>query len=250
MMIRNGLRLSKLTLSITRVGSTNIDTLPTIEMSIVQVHTDGPVLRILHLGTSPAQPPAISPSEQGKQGEAKECAHLPRLCRLRAAAATKFAMLKSHLKGKGCGRHAAKKAAAAAAKGPARTFWRHPHARPHHGHHRQHHHHHQRVNTFFTTLKNTLRTCFQILLPILVGVAAGMTASLGGMIVGTLGVGLYRKFVRGDERGVYEIVGTWDPRSGAEEVLVMEEEPPAYKDEKVGGESEVVVAVDEVGSKQ
>jgi hypothetical protein len=245
-MIRDGLRLSQMKLTLTRINGAELGhSLPAIDLSVLQLSSElpanGPVVRIVRLSTSPATPSAISPSEQEKQGEAKECSHLPRLCRLKAAAAAKLATLKSHFKGKGCGHHAHK--AGVAHNRPHKSWHHQSHHK--HGHHKHHGH---RASSLLHGLKKVLATCLQIVLPILIGVAAGMTASLAGMIVGTLGVGLYRRFVRGDERGMYEIVGAWDPRPGVEEVLVVD--PPAYVDEKVGGTDEVVVVVEEDDAKE
>lgn len=248
-MILDSFHIAKMTMTITRVGGIDIGkSLAPIELTLLQMKDgaalgNGGVIRIIRVTTTglTALPDTASPSDREKAGEAKECSRLPQLCRIKAAAAAKLAKLKSHFKGCAGHRHAGK--AAAGGHRHQSNQAAHQGQRPHHhGHGHRHGHAHRAKHVIKTIL-------LHVILPILVGVAAGMTASLVGMIIGSLIVSLWRRFYCGDDRGVYDLVGSWDPRFGVEEVIVVEDEgqeaPPAYADEKAPIEAVVVVTEDQ-----
>ncbi|KAI9758760.1 MAG: hypothetical protein M4579_002863 [Chaenotheca gracillima] len=165
----------------------------------------------------------VSPSDQEKAGEAKECTTLPLLCKWKALVAAKINKMKSSVK-----HHCPNKFHPFRPNGASRPgrLPTHNHFRPHFDH-RQHHRHHGAMHII-------KRIVINVVFPIFVGIAAGMTASILGMIVGQFVVFAWRRLYRRGGRGTYDAVPQDENSSEEyprdEKVALPEEDLPAYED--------------------
>lgn len=159
-------------LQIIEVGSVLVDGLSNIRVHLIRLPENKLLIgKIQQLPSETAATTALT-------NAGTECTTI--ICKWRAIIAAQLAKMKMH----GC-------AGMAAVKG-AHGHEAHPHDHMHHGHHPGHQKHRQ---PGWSQLFRKLTS--HILLPILVGIVAGVSVSIIGMAIGTILVGLWRKFVRG-----------------------------------------------------
>ncbi|KUI58994.1 hypothetical protein VP1G_06232 [Cytospora mali] len=213
-----GLDLIVVDLQIIEVGSVFVDGLANMRINLIK--TPDNQLLIGKIEQTPSET-VSTPME-----EDKECTTT--LCKWKAIVADQLNKMKMH----GCAGMMGAKAGHAHAHGDA-----HPH-QPH-GH-----------NGLFdkpngwTLLFRKLTS--HIVLPVLVGIAAGVSVSIIGMIVGTVLVGFWRKFVRGQSffpqhrrrshsGASHHKAARMEAAAAEEKAGLMQEEaeelPPAYEDE-------------------
>lgn len=159
-------------LQIIEVGNVFVDGLNNIRVHLIK-SPDGEVL------ISKIEQTA---SENQANNDDGECTTL--ICKWRAIVAAQLANMKMP----SCAGMLGHKAG-----GPSGSQGHHTDNDHDHGHHGHHGHH--RSSHGWALLFRKLTS--HIILPILVGIVAGVTVSILGMIVGTLLVGLWRTFVRG-----------------------------------------------------
>lgn len=164
-----GLDLVVVDLQIIEVGSVFVDGLPNVRVHLIK----SPENELLIAKIEQTASETVS-SPMGE--EEKECTTL--LCKWRAIIAGQLEKMKMH----GCAGMMGGKAG-------------HGHAHPHHhGQHPGHMTYHNRQHGWALLFR---KLTSHIILPVLVGIVAGVSVSILGMVVGTILVGLWRKFVRG-----------------------------------------------------
>lgn len=219
-----GLDLILVDLQIIEVGSVFVDGLANMRINLIKSPDNDLVIVKIEQTASES---VSTPMEEDKQ-----CTTM--LCKWKAIVADKLSKMKMH----GCGG----KMGAKVEPG---------HAQPHHpnGH-----------NGLFDK-PNGWSLLFRkltshIILPVLVGIAAGVTVSIVGMIVGTLMVGIWRKFVRGQSffpqhRRRSHSGGSHHHKAARAEAAAEEEKaglmqedvselPPAYDDDAIVEQRTVV----------
>ncbi|ROW10419.1 hypothetical protein VMCG_01804 [Cytospora schulzeri] len=208
-----GLDLIVVDLQIIEVGSVFVDGLANMRVHLIKTPDNDLLIGKIEQTASET---VSTPMEDDK-----ECTNM--LCKWKAMVAEQLNKMKMH----GCGGKMGAKAEPV-------------HAQPHHptGH-----------NGLFdkpngwTLLFRKLTS--HIILPVLVGIAAGVSVSIIGMIVGTLMVGVWRKFVRGQtffpqhrrrsHSGASHKAARMEAAAAEEKAGLMQEDvselPPTYEDE-------------------
>ncbi|KAF3765051.1 hypothetical protein M406DRAFT_278747 [Cryphonectria parasitica EP155] len=165
------LELFTVDLQIIEVGSVFVDGLPNIRVDLIKAPSHELMIAKIEKTASETTPTTIADGQ-------KECTTI--LCKWRAIIAAQLEKMKTHgctgLMGIKAGGHGGA----------------HAHG-GHHGHHVGHMGHNRQHGWALLFRKLTSH----IILPILVGIVAGVSVSILGMLVGTILVGLWRKFVRG-----------------------------------------------------
>lgn len=165
-----GMDIIVVDLQVIEVGSVFVDGLSNIRVHLIKLPDNK--LLIGKIEQTASENDAMS------KGDSQECTTL--VCKWRAIIAAQLAKMKMH----GC-------AGMMGIKGA------HGHAGPnnhkHHGHHPGHMT--QQRQHGWSQLFRKLTS--HIILPILVGIVAGVSVSIIGMVIGTILVGVWRKFVRG-----------------------------------------------------
>lgn len=171
------LELIVVDLQIIEVGSVFVDGLANVRVHLFKLPENN--LLIGQIEQTPSENKASAPGA--------ECTTI--FCQWRAMIAAQFAKMKMH----SCAGMLGHKAG-----GPAGAHHgQHPesgHMGQHQSGHMDHHHHHRHSHGWALLFR---KLTSHIVLPVLVGIVAGVTVSILGMIVGTLLVGLWRTFVRG-----------------------------------------------------
>lgn len=165
-----GMDLVVVDLQIIEVGSVFVDGLSNIRVHLIKLPENELLIGKIE---QTASENAAVPTE-----EPQECTTL--ICKWRAIIAAQLAKMKMH----GC-------AGMMGAKGAHGQAQPHPHK--HHGHHPGHMTQ-QRQHGWYQLFR---KFTSHIILPILVGIVAGVSVSIIGMVIGTILVGVWRKFVRG-----------------------------------------------------
>lgn len=165
-----GMDLVVVDLQIIEVGSVFVDGLPNIRVHLIK-SPDNQLLIAKIEQTA---------SENAPTSDDQKCTSY--ICQWRAIIASQLEKLKAH----GC----AGMMGALGGHGGAHSHHHHGHHGQQPGHMTQHNRQHR-----WTLLFRKLTS--HIILPVLVGIVAGVSVSILGMLVGTVLVGLWRKFVRG-----------------------------------------------------
>lgn len=164
-----GMELVVVDLQIIEVGSVFVDGLPNVRVHLIKSPSNELLIAKIEQTASET---TTNPMENEK-----ECSTI--LCKWRAIIAAQLAKMKMH----GCAGMMGGKGAHGG------------HAQPHHhGHHAGGHMSHNRQHGWALLFR---KLTSHIILPILVGIVAGVSVSILGMLVGTILVGMWRKFARG-----------------------------------------------------
>lgn len=166
-----GMDMVLVDLQIIEVGSVFVDGLSNIRVHLIKLPENELLIGKIE---QTASENAAVPTEE----DHKECTTI--ICKWRAIIVAQLAKMKMH----GCA-------------GMMGTKGAHGHAHPHEHHHHGPHPEHltQQRQHGWSQLFRKLTS--HIILPILVGIVAGVSVSIIGMVIGTILVGLWRKFVRG-----------------------------------------------------
>lgn len=160
----DNLDLVVLDLQIIEVGSVFVEGLPNIRINMIKSSKDDLLIAKIEQ----------TASENVSSPKGEECTTM--LCKWKAIIADKLNKMKSH----GCAGMMGGKAG-------------HEHTQPAH-HHDEHYGMFNRPNGWSLFFR---KVTSHIILPVLVGIVAGVTVAVVSMLVGTVLVGLFRKFVRG-----------------------------------------------------
>lgn len=163
-----GMDLVVVDLQIIEVGSVFVDGLPNVRVHLIKSPDNQLLIAKIE---QTASENAYSPMDD----EQKECTTY--LCKWRAIIAAQLERMKTH----GCAGMMGGKAG-------------HGDAHAHHHGHKPGHMTHNRQHGWALLFR---KLTSHILLPVLVGIVAGVSVSILGMLVGTVLVGVWRKFVRG-----------------------------------------------------
>lgn len=163
----DNLDLVQLDLQIIEVGSVFVEGLPNVRVNMIKSPQDD--LMIAKIEQTPSE------NVSSPKGDEAKCTTT--LCRLKAIIADKINKMKMH----GCAGMMGGQAA------------HHGHAQPT-NHHEEHYGMFNRPNGWSLFFR---KVTSHIILPVLVGIVAGVTVAVISMLVGTVLVGLFRKFVRG-----------------------------------------------------
>lgn len=158
-------------LQIIEVGSVFVEGLPNIRVNMIKSPNDDLMIAKIEQ----------TPSENVSSPKGDECTTM--LCKWKAIIADKLEKMKMH----GCAGMMGGKA------GHHGHHGHHGQAKPT-GHHNEHYGMFNRPNGWSLFFR---KVTSHIILPVLVGIVAGVTVAVVSMLVGTLLVGLFRKFVRG-----------------------------------------------------
>lgn len=165
-----GMEMVVVDLQIIEVGSVFVDGLSNVRVHLVKLPANE--LLIGKIEQTASENAAMPMADE------QECTTM--ICKWRAIIAAQLAKMKMH----GC-------AGIMGIKGIHGQA--HPHGHEHHGHHPGHMTQHRQHGWSLLFRKLTSH----IILPILVGIVAGVSVSIIGMVIGTILVGVWRKFVRG-----------------------------------------------------
>lgn len=220
--VDEGLDLIVVDLQIIEVGSVFVDGLANLRIKLIKTPDNDLLIGKIEQTASES---VSTPME-----EDKECTTI--LCELKAIIADRLNRMKTH--------SCAGMMGAKAEPG---------HAQPHHPH--GHNGLFDKPNGWKSLFR---KLTSHIILPVLVGIAAGVSVSIFGMIVGTLMVGVWRKFVRGqsffpqhrrrNHTGASHKAARMEAAAEEEKAGLMQEDvselPPAYEGETTNAEQRTV----------
>lgn len=215
----DNLDLVQLDLQIIEVGSVFVEGLPNIRVNMIKSPQDD--LMIAKIEQTPSE------NVSSPKGDEAECTTT--LCRLKAIIADKINKMKMH----GCAGMMGGKAG-----------HHQGHAQPT-SHHDEHYGMFNRPNGWSLFFR---KVTSHIILPVLVGIVAGVTVAVISMLVGTVLVGMFRKFVRGQSffpqhRCRLHLSGRHHTKAARKDAVVDEEksglmenqeiDPPTYDQTEV-----------------
>lgn len=219
-----GLDLIVVDLQIIEVGSVFVDGLANLRINLIKTPDNDLLIGKIEQTASES---VSTPME-----EDKECTTI--LCKWKAIIADKLNKMKMH--------------SCAGMMGGAKA--EPDHAQPHH--HKGHNGLFDKPNGWKLLFR---KLTSHIILPVLVGIAAGVSVSIVGMVIGTLMVGVWRKFVRGQSffphhrrrshTGSSHKAARMEAAAAEEKAGLMQEDvselPPAYDDETTNAEQRAAV---------
>lgn len=162
-----GMEMVVIDLQVIEVGAVFVDGLSNIRVHLIKLPENELLIAKIEQTTS---------NNAAVEEEQQECTTI--ICKWRAIIAAQLAKMKTH----GCAGMMGIKGAPGQA---------HPHGQGHHPGHMTQQRHQHGWSLLFRKLTS------HIILPILVGIVAGVSVSIIGMVIGTILVGVWRKFVRG-----------------------------------------------------